>query len=209
MTPWAASELRILKKLSTPARVQDFLDAMPFNIVDGNDTCMSPRLVLQHRRAQCMEGAMFAAAALRVHGFPPLVVDLTAAHDDADHVIAVFQVDGCWGAISKTNHAVLRYREPVYTTLRELVMSYFHEYFLQSNRMKTLRGFSRPVNLSRFDTRSWETSEEPNWHVPEYLSEIPHTPILTRSQIARLRKADAMEMQAGAIVEWKTAPEAP
>lgn len=203
MSNWSLAELRILKKLSTPAKVQDFLDAMPFNAVDGNDTCMSPRLVLRNRRAQCMEGAMFAAAALRVHGFPPLVLDLSAANDDADHVIAVFRIDGYWGAISKTNHAVLRYREPVYRTLRELAMSYFHEYFLQANGKKTMRGFSRPIDLSRFDTHSWETNEEPNWFIPEYFCDVPHMPILTRSQIARLRKADEVEMQAGAIVEWE------
>lgn len=203
MTAWTAAELRTLRKLSTPAKVQDFLDAMPFNHVDDNDTCMSPRLVLRNRRAQCMEGAMLAAAALRLHGFPPLIVDLAATNDDADHVIAVFQVDGFWGAISKTNHAVLRYREPVYRTLHELTMSYFHEYFLQSTGRKTMRGFSRPVNLSRFDRKNWETAEEPNWYIPEYLCDVPHTQILTRTQIARLRKADAMEMQAGAIVEWE------
>lgn len=202
MTPWTAAELRILKKLSTPAKVQDFLETIPYNAVDDNNTCMSPRLVLRHRRAQCMEAAMFAAAALRVHGFPPLIMDLSAANDDADHVVAVFQIDGCWGAISKTNHAVLRYREPVYKTLRELAMSYFHEYFLQSNAKKTMRGFSRPVNLARFDERDWETSEEPNWYIPEYLCGAPHTSVLTRAQIARLRKADAMELKAGAVVEW-------
>lgn len=199
---WTAAESRVLERLSTPAKVQDFLDAMPFNTVDGNETCMSPRLVLRTKRAQCMEGAMFAAAALRVHGFSPLVLDLSATKEDADHVLAVFRVDGCWGAISKTNHAVLRYREPAYRTLRELVMSFFHEYFLQSNRVKTLRSFSRPVNLTRFDHRHWETSEEPNWYIAEYLCDVPHTPILTRSQIARLRKADATEHRAGGIVEW-------
>src|SRR3989338_8757705 len=128
MANWTPAELRILKKLSTPAKIQDFLDAMPFNTVDDNETCMSPRLVLRQHTAQCMEGAMFAAAALRVHGFPPLVLDLSAAKEDADHVVAIFQINGCWGAISKTNHAVLRYREPVYKTMRELVMSFFHEY---------------------------------------------------------------------------------
>lgn len=202
MTSWTPDEMRVLNKLSTPAKVQDFLSAMPYNAVDDNDTCMSPRRVLRHQKAQCMEGAMFAAAALRVHGFPPLILDLSAAQDDADHVVALFRIDGCWGAISKTNHAVLRYREPVYRTLRELAMSYFHEYFLQTNGKKTMRGFSRAIDLSRFDTRSWETNESPNWFIPEYLCDVPHTPILTKTQIARLRKADATERRAGDIVEW-------
>ncbi len=202
MTHWTADETRVLKKLSTPAKIQSFLNALPFNFVDGNDTCMSPRLVMKTRRAQCMEGAMFAAAALRFHGYAPLVMDLTATNADADHVVALFKVDGCWGAISKTNHAVLRYREPVYKTLRELAMSYFHEYFLQSNGKKTLRSYSRAVDLSRFDDVAWETSEQPNWVIPEYFFEATHTPILTKRQIARLRPADDVELRAGEIVEW-------
>lgn len=202
MTPWTAAERAVLKKLSTPAKIQDFVNALPFNAVDGNDTCMSPRMVLAAHRAQCMEGAMFAAAALRFHGHAPLVLDLTATHADADHVVALFTIDGYWGAISKTNHAVLRYREPVYKTLRELAMSYFHEYFLQSNGKKTLRSFSRAVDLSRFDAVDWETSAQPNWVIPEYLAECPHTPILTKRQIAKLRPADDVELRAGAITEY-------
>lgn len=158
---------------------------------------------MREREAQCIEGAMFAAAALRFHGFKPLIVDLVATNDDADHVIAVFQIDGCWGAISKTNHGVLRYREPVYGSIRELIMSYFHEYFLQSNRKKTLRSFSRPINLSRFDRYDWETSEEPIWFIPEYLLSIPHTPILNRAQITRLRTADPIEAAMTEITEWQ------
>lgn len=201
MTVWTKEEVKILRRLSTPVKVQDFLDALPFNFVDGNETCMSPRKVLKERRAQCMEGAMFAAAVLRFHGLPPLVLDLTATHDDADHVLAVYKKDGCWGALSKTNHAVLRYREPIYKTLRELVLSYFHEYFLQTNGKKTLRSFSRPINLSRFDSQHWETSEEPNWFIPEFLCDTPHTPLLTKKQIRTLRPADATERRAGAIVD--------
>lgn len=146
---------------------------------------------------------MFAAAALRFHGHRPLIVDLVSTAQDQDHVIAVFQIDGCWGAISKTNHGVLRYREPIYRSIRELIMSYFHEYFLQSNRKKTLRSFSKPIDLSRFDRLGWETSEEPVWYIPEYLLTIPHSPILNRSQIARLRVADPIEAQMTEIVEWE------
>ena len=150
-----------------------------------------------------MEGAMFAAAAFRFHGHKPLIVDLVSTTQDDDHIITVFKIGGSWGAISKTNHGVLRYREPVYQSVRELVMSYFHEYFLQSNRKKTLRSFSKPVDLSRFDHQGWETSEEPIWYVPEYLLTIPHSPILNRSQIARLRIADPIEAQMTEIVEWE------
>ncbi len=146
---------------------------------------------------------MFAAAALRFHGHQPLILDLVSTAEDQDHVIAVFNIDGFWGAVSKTNHGVLRYREPIYRSIRELVMSYFHEYFLQSNRKKTLRSFSKPVNLSRFDGKQWETSEEPLWYIPEYLVSIPHTPILNRSQIARLRIADPIEAKMTEIMEWE------
>lgn len=146
---------------------------------------------------------MLAAAALRRIGQRPLVLDLTATDDDQDHVVALFRQHGCWGAISKTNHAVLRYREPVYRTVRELAMSYFHEYFLQSNGKKTLRSFAGPVDLSRFDRRGWEMSEEEVWYIPEYLSEVPHTLILSRAQIASLRRADPVELRAGEHIEWK------
>lgn len=150
-----------------------------------------------------MEGAMLAAAALRLAGERPLLLDLTTTADDQDHVVALFRWNGCWGAISKTNHAVLRYREPVYRTIRELAMSYFHEYFLQSNGEKTLRSFAGPVNLVRFDRKGWMTSEDEVWYVPEYLCEIRHTAIVSRAQIARLRPADEVERRLGGIVEWK------
>lgn len=203
-SPWTKEEQKILRSLSTPAKIQDFLNTLEFRIVGTNETCASPRSVLQHRQAQCMEGAMFAAAALRFHGHKPLIVDLVASKHDADHVIAVFQIDGCWGAISKTNHGVLRYREPVYRSIRELVMSYFHEYFLQSNRKKTLRSFSRPIDLSRFDSLNWETNPAPNWFIPNYLTTIPHAPILSTTQIKKLRLADPIEVNMAAIEEWKT-----
>lgn len=143
---------------------------------------------------------MFAAAALRQIGHRPLIIDLLAHQDDADHVVAVFQVNGCWGAISKTNHAVLRYREPVYRTVRELVMSYFHEYFLDTGN-KTLIGYSRPVDLSRFDKFGWMTSEEPVWYIAEYLVDVAHYPVLTKAQRRKLRPADPVEIAAGKIVE--------
>ncbi|MEK7632716.1 MAG: hypothetical protein AAB473_02905 [Patescibacteria group bacterium] len=203
MASWSPQERSILRALSTPAKIQDFLNGLRFRIIGKNETCHSPRLVMRYREAQCVEGAMFAAAALRFHGYRPLIVDLVSTAQDQDHVIAVFQINGHWGAISKTNHGVLRYREPIYRSIRELVMSYFHEYFLQSNRKKTLRSFSKPVDLTRFDHQGWETSEEPIWYIPEYLLSIPHSPILNRSQIARLRLADPIEAQMTEIVEWE------
>lgn len=199
---FAVDEWRLLRSLSTPGKIQDFLNAVPFNAVDGNETCLSPRMVMRERRAQCMEGAMFAALALRVHGHRPLLLDLVAHESDADHVVAVFKIGNGWGAISKTNHAVLRYREPVYRDVRELAMSYFHEYFLQGTGKKTLRAFGGPLDLRRFDKRDWMTSEEPVWFVPEALVDVPHTSILTSAQVRRLRAAETIELAAGDIVEW-------
>lgn len=202
MTPWTPAELRVLRRMGTPRKVQDFLNELPQNHEPDGDTCFSPRLALRNGRAHCMEGAMLAAAALRLAGHRPLVLDLTSTNDDQDHVVALFRQHGCWGAVSKTNHAVLRYREPVYRTIRELALSYFHEYFLQSNGKKTLRSFSRPVDLSRFDKRGWMTSEQEVWYVPEYLCDVAHVPMVSRSQIASLRPADPIELRAGEIVEW-------
>lgn len=202
MTSWTAEEKRTLRKLTTPAKIQDFLNSLEYRVIGNNETCSSPRKVLKERKAQCIEGAMFAAAALRFHGYPPLIVDLEAHHSDLDHVIAVYQKNGFWGALSKTNHGVLRYREPIYRSVRELVISYFHEYFLQNTRAKTLRNFSRPVNLARFDKQNWETSGEDLWFIVDYLLEIPHTPLLEKSQIASLRKADEIEARMGELTEW-------
>jgi len=195
-------ERKILRALDAPWKIQEFLNAVPTNHEPDGDTCLSPRRVLRERRAHCMEGAMLAAAALRFHGQPPLVVDLMGTADDCDHVIAVFRRNGHWGAISKTNHSVLRYREPVYRTIRELVMSYFHEYSSQETGKKTLRSYSAPVDLSRFDRLGWMTREDDVWEIPGYLSEVRHVPLLTRAQIASLRKADPMELRVGEILEW-------
>src|SRR5262245_60059580 len=130
MFGFSADEVALLRKLSSPRKIQDFLDTIEMNFEKDGDTCMSPRRVLRERKAHCMEGAMLAATALRLQGHPPLVIDLKSIQSDDDHIVTVFQQNGCWGAISKTNHAVLRYREPIYRSLRELAMSYFHEYFV-------------------------------------------------------------------------------
>ncbi|MBI2638995.1 hypothetical protein HYW83_05395 [Candidatus Peregrinibacteria bacterium] len=198
MFDWIQREWIILQRLNSPSKIQDFLNKLQSH---KKDTCFSPRVVLQKQKAHCMEGALLAAAALRFHGFPPLIVDLTASKKDFDHVIAVFQICGKWGAISKTNHAVLRYREPVYDSIRELAMSYFHEYFTDDGK-KTLRSYSDPVDLKRFDGRGWTTSPKEVWYIPEYLAEIPHHKILTRSQISRLRKADPIEIKVGKMLEF-------
>src|SRR5262245_25817062 len=166
----------VLRGLSTPEKIQRYLDDLPYNKEKDGETCRSPRLVLEHNTAHCFEGALFAAAALRANGRPPLILDLEAVRDD-DHVIAVYRTNGCWGAIAKSNYAGLRFRSPVYRTLRELALSYFEHYYNLRGE-KTLRAYSRPVNLARFDAIDWMVSEEPLWAIPEYLCTIAHTPIL-------------------------------
>ena len=174
-----------MRALKTPAGIQRFLDALPYNL---KYDARSPRKVLHDHTASCLDGGIFAAAALRVLGFPPLIFDLEAERD-TDHVIAIFKVRGAWGAVAKSNFTGCRYREPVYRTLRELAMSYFNVYFnLRFER--TLRRYSRPVNLSRFDHLCWMTTEKPIWFIAEYLCEIPHIPLLTRAMEKRLTRVD-------------------
>ncbi len=170
-------EYRLLRSLSTPHKVQKFLDDLPYNKEKNGETCRSPRRVIRDETAHCFEGALFAAAALRVEGRPPLILDLESVRDD-DHVIAIYRDHNCWGAIAKSNYAGLRFREPVYRSLRELVMSYFEHYYNLEGE-KTLRAYSRPINLKRFDRSDWMIAEEDLWQIPEYLTTISHTPILT------------------------------
>jgi hypothetical protein len=202
MSSFAFEEIGLFKKLDSPKKIQDYLNGLKFNFEKSGETCFSPRMVIKNKTAHCMEGAMLAAAALEYHGWPPLVMDLRSRAGDFDHVVAVFKQFGCFGAISKTNHAVLRYREPIYKSIRELALSYFHEYFLQNGK-KTLREYSAPVNLSRFNKLEWRTSWKNLFAIPEYLDEAKHFKILSGPQIKNLRKADKIEIKAGELVEWK------
>ena len=189
-------ELRRLRALGNPWGIQRALDAMPYHLAS---TAWSPRRVLRERTAHCLEGAIFAAAALRVLGYPPLLLDLEAVQD-VDHVIAVFRERGHWGAIAKSNFSGVRYREPIHRTLRELAMSYFEGYInLRGDR--TLRAFSRPVNLARFDRLhpGWMTSEANLWWIPEYLVDAPHTPLLTPAMIRGLSRVDRRSLQAALV----------
>lgn len=202
MFNYTAAELKLFQKLNTPRKIQHFLNTIPINFEEEGDTCYSPRQVLQKNKAHCMEGALLAAAILRFQGYKPLIVDLTATKNDYDHVIAVFKQNGYWGAISKTNHAVLRYRDPIYKTIRELVLSFFHEYF-DDKGGKNLRSYTSPINLSRFDKKKWITSDQEVWYIPEYLVQAKHIPLLSKRQIALLKKPDEIEIRAGKLVEWK------
>jgi hypothetical protein len=165
---------------------------------------MSPRKVLENKKAHCVEGAIFAYAVLEFNGYKPKLIDLrsTSKPYDYDHVVCVYKMDGFWGAVSKTNHGVLRYREPIYKTIRELVMSYFHEYFLDTG-FKTLREYSIPVDLNKFNKINWRTTDKDISEITEYLDEVKHYKILNSNQIKNLRKADKIEIKMGELVEYK------
>lgn len=186
---FTASELRQLRALRTPVGIQRYLDQIPYHLPISS---RSPRVVLRTGSAHCLEGATFAAAALRVIGFPPLVLDLEADRD-TDHVIAVFRMRGHWGALAKSNFSGCRYREPIYRTLRELALSYFPIYFNMRGE-RTLRRYSQPVNLARFDHLDWMTSEKPIWFIAEHLCDVPHRPLLNKTMEKNLTRVDARTM---------------
>jgi hypothetical protein len=194
MTNFTPAELRKLRSLKTPHGIQRFLDDMPYHLAD---TAWSPRHVLQENTSHCFEGATLAAAALRAIGYPPLVIDLEAEHD-TDHVVAVYRINGHWGAIAKSNYTGCRYREPVYRTLRELALSYFDVYF-NLRRERSLRTFSRPVNLTRFDARDWMTTNEHLWFIAEYLFTIRHHSLLRPGMAKRLHRLDHRSFRAGCL----------
>jgi hypothetical protein len=198
-----ARELAVFRRrLDTPAKIQRFLDEIPYNTESDGETFRSPRRVLADRTANCIEGAVLAAAALRVQGEPPLVMDLTAVRDE-DHVIAVFRKRHLWGAIATSKFTGLRYREPVYRTLRELAMSFFEQYFNLAGE-RTLRGHGRPVNLARFDALRWMTSSEDLWPIAERLEGIPHIPLLPAAAARRLTPL-APRLRAAGLLEHPTA----
>ncbi len=189
---FSRAELRTLRRLGTPYGVQRFLDEMPYHLAT---TAWSPRTVLREGTAHCLEAAVFAAAALRVLGYAPLIFDVEAEHD-TDHVIAIFQEKGHWGAVAKSNYAGLEYREPIHRTLRELALSYFPFYF-NLRRERTLRRYSAAVDLSRFDAREWMTSPTSVWFIPEYLLEIRHYPIFPAALAKRFNRVEPRIWEAG------------
>jgi len=195
--PFTAAERAQFRRLSSPEKIQRFLDDLPYNKEPDGATCRSPRRVLREQTGHCMEAALFGAAALRMIGHPPLLLDLEAVRDD-DHVLAIFRQRAHWGALAKSNYSGLRYREPVYRTLRELALSYFEHYY-NLKKEKTLRNYSRPVNLRRFDSIGWMTAEEDVWAVPEYLCTIAHTPLLAKPLIPRLSRVDDRLFAAGLV----------
>jgi len=182
----------VLSRLTTPRRIQEFLDAVPYS---DEHVYRSPRDVLRDRRAHCMDGALFAAAGLARIGHPPLIVDLAAVRDD-DHVLAIFRVDGYLGAVAKSNTTTLRFREPIFRNLRELALSYF-EFYYNVEHAKTLRSYSLPVDLRRFEGASWRTDAGAVDAIVAALEARTHRPLVSRAMIARLSLVDRQIYEAG------------
>lgn len=187
---WTPQELKKIRTLTTPYKIQQFLDKTTYS----TESCYrSPRRVFQDNKAHCFDGAVFAAAMLRRLGFKPLIVDMQAVNDD-DHVIAIFKKNGCFGAIAKSNFAGLRYREPIYKTVRELVMSYF-ELFYNVKKEKTLRQFTVPLNLSKY--KNFEFDDETMEAIGLKLSYISVTKLMTPAQIRSLQRVDERSYKSG------------
>jgi hypothetical protein len=195
------AEFAVLRRLDTPEKIQDFVSVLESNFEVGGETCLSVREVLKQRRAHCIEGAMLAACALWIHGEPPLLLDLQA-EGDYDHVVTLFRRGGCWGAISKTNPPVLRWRDPVYRTLRELALSYLHEYANKRGH-KTLRRYSRAFDMRRIDPREWVTNGENCWDIGDALDAVPHYSLVTARQARLLRRRDVTERRVGTVLEHR------
>ena len=194
-------ETAALSKLKTPEKIQDYINNLKSNKEAGGDTCLSVREVLRQEHAHCIEGAFLAAAALWLNGQPPLLMDMKAKGDD-DHVITLFRYRGHWGAISKSNHVWLRWRDPVYRSLRELAMSYLHEYTSKDNRI-SLRSYSLPFDLRRQDPALWVTNAESCWEVAWKLDQSRHYPLVTAQQARRFRPQDGIAVRAGKLVDHR------
>jgi len=198
-------EFALLDRLSTPQKIQAFLNAIPANHELGGETILSVREVLRQRRAHCIEGAFVAACALWVHGEPPLVMHMDCAASDFPHVVALYRRGGAWGALSKTNGAVLRFRDPVYRSLRELAMSYFHEYSDRRGR-KSLRSHSAAFDLRRVDPALWVTCASACTEVNDRLAALRHYPLISPAQQRLLSPRDAFERKVAKVVEYPRKP---
>jgi hypothetical protein len=191
----SSAPARALARLATPERIQGFVSDLAPNFEPDGDTCRSVAATLAEGSAHCIEAAFVAACAGWIHGAPPLLLDFQAEGDD-DHVAALFRR---WGAISKSNHLGLRWRDPIHRTARELALTYVHEYVRKGR--KTLRRVSRPFDLRRLDAAAWVTAEEPCWDVAEALDDSPHVALFPPAVARRLRRRDAFERSCDARLE--------
>jgi hypothetical protein len=192
----------LTKRFASPAKIQDYIGTLRERRIRDNPIIRCPRRIVATGTASCIEGALVAAVLLKKAGYTPYLLDLKVSphnDNDLDHVVTLFKKDGYWGAVSKTYHAVLRYREPIYKSVRELAMSYFHEYFTSDGK-KNLRSFSKPFSLGRYGS-SWIDTDEDLYFIALDLDASPHTQILTKTMEQNLRLADPIERTAGVLKE--------
>ncbi|MDY0100155.1 MAG: hypothetical protein RBR81_13235 [Bacteroidales bacterium] len=191
---WNPEEILLLSQFKHPYAIQEFLDRIDYN---PDYTCKSPRWVIRKRTAHCFEGALFAAAALEFIGYKPLIVDMKAYNDD-DHVIAVYKEYGHWGAVAKSNFTSLRYREPVYRSIRELIMSYF-DFFFNTKGEKSLRSYSLPFNLSNLKDKNWAMSDNDLEYIGDKIESLHHFPVVNELMIGKLKIASDLMIKAGLL----------
>ncbi len=187
----------LIEGLTSPFRIQAFLDTLIYPSESFN---RSPLRVLRERRGHCLDGGMLAAILIRRLGYPPLLVDmLPEANLDDDHILVVYRIAGCWGAVAKSNYVGLRYREPIYRSLRELVMSYF-EVFFNVDGLRTMRSYTRPINLKQFDLLDWEVEDTAADRIEQHLKVTKSIPLLTPEQAAALTILDPVSQKAGLMI---------
>jgi hypothetical protein len=195
-----SAERSLLRRQSSPAQLQAFVNAIPINFELEGDTCYTVRQVLRHRRAHCIEAALLAACALWLNGEPPLVLDMRA-EGDWDHVVALFRRNGFWGAIAKSNHVALRGRDPVYRSVRELALSYFHEYHNEQGE-RTLREYSRPFDLRALEPQAWVSGDAGAWEAERRIDLARHYRLFPPSQRRYITPIDEMQWRAKGLVEY-------
>ncbi|NLE07494.1 MAG: hypothetical protein GX627_02715 [Parcubacteria group bacterium] len=195
----------LIKKLNTPKKIQDFLDAIPFNFENERETYWPPQKILEKKKAHCFEGAVLACFCLQKNNIENYLMDLKVKNlkKDSDHTLCVFKINGYWGAISKTNHSVLRFRDPIYKNYRELAMSFYHEYFLDKNGEKTLKSFSKPFDIWKKFGANWVNQEEDLDEIAEALDKSPHIDFVPKENAKFIRKAGPTEIKGASIVQWK------
>jgi len=195
---------QIISKLNTPSKVQDFLDKMPFNFEEKEETYMSPQKTIEAGKMHCFEGAVFACYCLKQNRIENYLMDLKVKNlkKDSDHILCLFRINKLWGAISKTNHSVLRWRDPIYKNFRELALSYFHEYFLDSGE-KTLMSFSKPFDIWKKFGTSWVFQDEDLDEIAEALDVSPHLDFVPKKNARLVRKAGKTEIKGAAVTEWQ------
>jgi hypothetical protein len=194
------AERRMFSRLDTPQKIQAFIEKLPPNFELKGETYMSPRRALKARTVHCAEGAVFAAAVLAYHGHPAWLMDIRALPSDQDHIVTLFKERSLWGAISKTNHAVLRWRDPIYRSPRELAMSYAHEYNLDFGK-KSMLAYSKPFSLMRYAPKRWVTAEDDLDWMMDALDQSPHEPVAPPHALKRRRRSTRVELKSQDLTE--------